>query len=309
MAAKNTRSFEFRLGKIGLVLFIFGMSMLVFGSFLFGVRVGKLLEAYPDKIAGSYPAIIKWNWIWPWGKKDQEIAAAPEEEAITTGAKSEPDLTFYDTLNKKKGTEASESPVGHKEVKFGDTKGVGTGAAEKPIEVKGKTMMAGAKGNQSAAPMSLLSPGKISGQPPGAQLQPPTRQILSEPAKQSQASQKVAHPPAAGPATQETQAGQSNTFKKESLAIGDKLTKTPEASRKFILQVAAYKLKSKADQASKEMHALGYHSQVVMVDLHGKGNWYRVIVKGYDSEEKAQEAARELSVKAKGLHAIIRPEP
>jgi len=47
MAAKNTHRFELRMGKLGLALFILGMSALLFAVFLFGVNVGKNIDTYP----------------------------------------------------------------------------------------------------------------------------------------------------------------------------------------------------------------------------------------------------------------------
>ncbi len=53
MAAKNRRMFELRLGKLGLILFIGGMSLLLFSMFLLGVVVGKHMEAYPERYSSG----------------------------------------------------------------------------------------------------------------------------------------------------------------------------------------------------------------------------------------------------------------
>ena len=58
MAAKNTHRFELRMGKLGLALFILGMSALLFAVFLFGVNLGKNIDTYPDKIARFIPDTI-----------------------------------------------------------------------------------------------------------------------------------------------------------------------------------------------------------------------------------------------------------
>jgi len=49
--SKNTRSFELKMGKSGLVLFLLGMGLFLFISFLLGVVVGRHLDTYPEKIA------------------------------------------------------------------------------------------------------------------------------------------------------------------------------------------------------------------------------------------------------------------
>lgn len=59
MASRNPNNFEFRLGKQGLLLFVAGMSLLLFAVFIIGVMVGAHIDAYPEKIAQSIPAIIR----------------------------------------------------------------------------------------------------------------------------------------------------------------------------------------------------------------------------------------------------------
>ena len=46
MATKNVHVFELKLGKRALILFILGMSCLLFVVFLFGVTVGKNIDVY-----------------------------------------------------------------------------------------------------------------------------------------------------------------------------------------------------------------------------------------------------------------------
>ena len=57
MTVKNRRVFELRLGKVGLVLFISGVSLLLFSFFMLGVVVGKHMEAYPERYAAGIPQI------------------------------------------------------------------------------------------------------------------------------------------------------------------------------------------------------------------------------------------------------------
>ncbi len=58
MASKNVRVFELKLGKRALILFILGMSCLLFVVFLFGVTVGKNIDVYPEKFSRGFPATM-----------------------------------------------------------------------------------------------------------------------------------------------------------------------------------------------------------------------------------------------------------
>jgi cell division septation protein DedD len=59
MVTRNPKNFEFKLGKQGFLLFVGGMSLLLFTVFIIGVLVGVHIDAYPEKIAQSIPAIIR----------------------------------------------------------------------------------------------------------------------------------------------------------------------------------------------------------------------------------------------------------
>jgi cell division septation protein DedD len=54
MTSKNVRVFELKLGKRALILFIVGMSCLLFVVFLFGVTVGKNIDTYPEKYSRGF---------------------------------------------------------------------------------------------------------------------------------------------------------------------------------------------------------------------------------------------------------------
>ncbi|MCX5845367.1 MAG: SPOR domain-containing protein [Deltaproteobacteria bacterium] len=58
MTSKNIRTFEIKMGKRALILFIMGMSCLLFIVFLFGVTVGKNIDTYPEKYARGVPGKI-----------------------------------------------------------------------------------------------------------------------------------------------------------------------------------------------------------------------------------------------------------
>ena len=118
MALKNRRVFELRLAKLGLALFVGGMSLLLFLFFLLGVFVGKNMEAYPERYASGLPGIIGERWFSAVPQPERSELTAPDQ-----GAKEEPDsadadigLTFYDTLGGAKGG----SPAGRSKEKPGE---------------------------------------------------------------------------------------------------------------------------------------------------------------------------------------------
>lgn len=59
MPAKNTRAFEFKLGKVGLTLLVAGLSLLLFGVFVFGVSVGKHIDTAPEFLAQLLPGMAR----------------------------------------------------------------------------------------------------------------------------------------------------------------------------------------------------------------------------------------------------------
>ena len=59
MTAKNRRVFELRLGKVGLIVFISGMSVMLFSMFLLGIIVGKHMEAYPERYSSGITDLIR----------------------------------------------------------------------------------------------------------------------------------------------------------------------------------------------------------------------------------------------------------
>ncbi len=58
MTSKNVRVFELKLGKRALILFIVGMSCLLFVVFLFGVTVGKNIDTYPEKYSHGFRGMV-----------------------------------------------------------------------------------------------------------------------------------------------------------------------------------------------------------------------------------------------------------
>ncbi len=111
MRPQRLKEFEFRLGKLGLTLFIIGISFLLFLSFVMGVMVGVNMEGNPDQIAQGIPGIIKQKI----GKASPGEPGGAEkgagEEGKKTGAaeKGEFKLTFFDTLSKGKSSSPTDA--------------------------------------------------------------------------------------------------------------------------------------------------------------------------------------------------------
>src|SRR4030066_2305974 len=61
MATKNTKNFELKLRKTGIIVIILGMVVLLCSIFLLGVEIGKSIDEYPGKIS-SLPGKI-FNFI------------------------------------------------------------------------------------------------------------------------------------------------------------------------------------------------------------------------------------------------------
>jgi cell division protein FtsN len=105
MSSQNSRDFEFKLGKLGLVLFTFGIALLLLSSFMFGVMVGKNIESYPEKIAKGIPQAIKETVVDAPHEaiskiiKEDEIKASGEAE--NKEQKDNFKVTFFDKLTEK----------------------------------------------------------------------------------------------------------------------------------------------------------------------------------------------------------------
>jgi cell division protein FtsN len=102
MATKNRRALELKLGKLGIILFVSGMSLLLFGMFLLGIVVGKHLEAYPERYSGGFAELVRERLSWLTPQKEK----SPQPDVAANSDNSTPeetfDLTFYKTLGDKK---------------------------------------------------------------------------------------------------------------------------------------------------------------------------------------------------------------
>lgn len=245
MALKNRRVFELRLGKAGLVLFIVGMSFLLFSGFLIGVVVGKHMEAYPEQYAFGMMGFVR----------DRLLAASPKAVKKDAGDAEEEtfNLTFYDTLGGKK---------------------------------------------------QVVPPANTPGKEPTA-ASPETAVARTPPqAPAGEGSLKKQAESAKGPAGT---AGTQNPSPSQETAAPQVQPAPPAGSAGFEIQVAAYKDERQAQRMVKRFAALGFSPHIVMKDLSDKGLWFRVIVGGFDSREKAQESSERIVDKFRGIKCVIRP--
>jgi cell division protein FtsN len=106
------KEFEFRLGKLGLVLFVIGISFLLFLSFVTGVMVGVNMEGNPDQVSQGIPGILKQKVGKATPGEAGEAEKSTGEGGKKAGAadKGEFKLTFFDTLSKGKGSGQADAP-------------------------------------------------------------------------------------------------------------------------------------------------------------------------------------------------------
>lgn len=275
MAAKNRRTFELRLGKPGLILFIGGISLLLFSMFLLGIVVGKHMEAYPERYSAGMAELIY----------DRLFASAPQGGRVPppaeSGAKSEPaggeesfGLTFYDTLAGKKGGTPTDKTAGA-------VKDMPPETSAPPPALTGKHAMpapSAASAGGTIGNTDLPVPGREEGNGKKTNPLPEKKAAMESGAKAS----------AAMPAGTAPDRG-----------------RTPEKGR-FEIQVAAYQESRKAEQIMEKLSPLGFTSRVVMKELPGKGTWFRVIVGGFENREKAKAAADQIAGKISGVKCVVR---
>jgi len=111
MRPQRMKEFEFRLGKMGLVLFVLGISFLIFLAFATGVMVGVNMEGNPDQAEQGITGILKQKVGRSTPAEGSEAEKGSGEEAKKAGSADKGDfkLTFFDTLTKGKGPGAGEA--------------------------------------------------------------------------------------------------------------------------------------------------------------------------------------------------------
>ncbi|MBU2054011.1 MAG: SPOR domain-containing protein [Proteobacteria bacterium] len=274
MASKNRRVFELRLGKLGLILFVCGMSLLLFSMFLLGIVVGKHMETYPERSFPGIPELIRDSLLASLPKAGR-VPPPAEQGAKNEQAGSEDrfDLTFYETLGGKKERTPEEM----------------TANTEKNRRGESPPAPAGPAANKALTGQPAMPPGSAAGK-----RHPPLPAGDGVVKKQDPSSEKAA--------------AQTDKKKPEALpsAPAAEGAASPGKGR-FEVQAAAYRERSKAEQMAQRLVSLGFSPKVAMKELPAKGLWFRVIVDGFESRAKAQEAADSLAGKIGGLKCIIRP--
>lgn len=101
MASGNTKNFEFRLRKAGLIVVITGMAALLCFAFLLGVNVGKNIDTYPDKISSLPQKALA--LIWHKGKIQPTENLTENKNPPEQAKEEDIELTFYNTLTSKQG--------------------------------------------------------------------------------------------------------------------------------------------------------------------------------------------------------------
>ncbi|MCX5821731.1 MAG: SPOR domain-containing protein [Deltaproteobacteria bacterium] len=272
MAAKNRRMFELKLGKLGLILFIGGMSLLLFSMFFLGIVVGKHMEAYPERFSSGVAGLIR----------DRLSVSAPQTGKATppaeAGKRDEPaggeenfGLTFYDTLGGKKGGAAAGKTIGA-------VKDQPLEKSAPPPALTGKPAISEPSAGSAAGAVGNTSPPVA-----GRDGKKPNPLPERKPTADSGSGIPVAIP-AGVPAGGEGISGEG----------------------RFEIQVSAYQDRRKAEQTIEKLKPLGFPSRVVMKDLPGKGRWFRVIVGGFENREKAKAAVDQIAGKIRGAQCVIR---
>jgi len=336
MAADNVKRFEFRLGKLGLGLFLCGMSLLVFFAFLFGVVVGKDIDVNPEKYSWGISKQIMGpaDLSGKSGSPKAVFAVRESGKEHPSNENSEYDLSFYETLSKKsKNLRTQQSGI------EGTDKSAMEPAA--PVEDGGVTVPA-----SPAVPATGLLPANK----PGLKKKEEKKSVEKE--KETETSHRyksdslsrsenekksVAKPirekametgiPIAEKKSVHKAEKNIVTEKKTDQKVVKNITAEKKSDRnfdrkdvkreekgakpegkKYIVQVASYKDKKKADQVAGKLKSLGYATRVVQMDLPGKGRWYRLTIGGLPSHDKAKEAVANVEKKIGGSKGFIRPE-
>jgi DedD protein len=274
MKAKNDRTFELKLGKKALVLFILGISFFLFAVFLLGVRVGKIMDAHPETVAMGLPYVVMECFGWTPKKVDPDVAISETPKELAPEEEDKPDLTFYDTLaNKKKDTKIAEKVMPEKSP---------AAVIDKPSQ----------QVNTEATAKNTAK------QPPKANTEATAKNTVKQP-------QKVNTDATAKNTVKQPQKANTELAAKSPVKASEK-SSAPAVKETYQLQVISLKEKGKADELYKKITKLGYSPRIITTDLKERGKWYRVVINGYSTQEQAQKAKNILSKKISGLNCVIR---
>lgn len=270
MAAKNRRMFELRLGKLGLVLFVGGMSLLLSSMFFLGIVIGKQMEAYPERFSTGVAELIRDRLF---SSPPSPARPSPPMDVVKRDvpAGGEESVPGDGTGGKKEGAAAGKAD---------DALKIDPEASAPAAVPAGKEPIAASPAKPAAGAIGLAAPPAGAG---GAIKPGPQPLAEKKPAESGAGFQAPAPTDAAADGRQSPAAGS------------------------FEIQVAAYRDRPKAEQAADKLKTLGYLPQVVQKDLAGKGLWFRVIVGGFENREKANAAADLITAKVRGVKCVVRP--
>ncbi|MBW6485049.1 MAG: SPOR domain-containing protein [Syntrophobacterales bacterium] len=268
MVAKNRRTLELKLGKPGLILFVSGMSVLLFSIFLLGMLVGKHLDAYPDRYPGGLVDLVRGRFSGLAMAPQKQEMPLPDGQRVQGGTatgEEDFDLTFYRTLGEKKSSKGiTESDS------LRDEKTTPSAAQNHSLS----TDTAAGDVVRKVAPPNPGPANPVTGREADKTVLPGQKTFSEAPAV----------PPLPGAAAAD------ETQKKGS----------------FQVQVAAYRDVTQAKKMEKRLISVGFSTTITPKDLPGKGRWFRVIAVGFEDRQKAESAAARITQKIKGVQCIIR---
>ena len=91
---------------------------------------------------------------------------------------------------------------------------------------------------------------------------------------------------------------EKNEMKEEAKPKQTALNIGPDKSR-FTIQVASLKEEAKTGKISKKVSALGFKTEIMKVEVKGKGTMFRVMASGFETKVQAEEAAQKISSRTK----------
>ncbi|MDI6725601.1 MAG: SPOR domain-containing protein [Smithellaceae bacterium] len=250
--SKNTKQFEFKLGRTGLIFFIIGMSISTFAFFLLGVKVGANLDAYPEKLAA-----------WP----------ASVVASLGLFAKSTPAIKEHHVGPAEGGTGL---PVTNQEDRP---------AAENPGALSRATEEAG-KAEQG---QDVRMAPDLKEQPVAEEVRKAPPEAM-KPAKAPTVPARVEPlpppmPPRVPAAAAEPKAGSSGNY---------------------LIQVASFRERDKADKFCAEIVRLGYKPEVEQASQNEADLWFRVVIRNFRTIEDARKASQELDGNIRGVKTVVR---
>ncbi len=268
MTVKNRRVFELRLGKVGLIVFISGMSVMLFSMFLLGIIIGKHMEAYPERYSSGITDLIRDGLLAAMSKQEKVALPAADQDKKNAPAGEGADfgLTFYDTLGGKKGGAVAGARTGEAKYKPSDIPAEQVSPAGGATETGSSMARYGGTTGETASPVPV-------GEGEGTRVNPPLGRTTARDGGR-----------------QKRPEGETEL----------------QVKGRFEVQVAAYRERSQAEQLVKKIAGMGFSPRVVMKELPGKGRWFRVIVGSFESRSTAQEAAEQMTGKISGLKFVIR---